>query len=131
MRPMKYARSHLAAQHIEELRQLVDTRLAESPAHRGDAGIAFLGPHGRRATLGVDDHCAELIDRERAAEVDQYSAIATATVGVGARGRPAAVARSAIDPDALLPVKHRSRRGRLDQDGGQNYDRGGNDESHN
>ena len=36
--------AHLAVQHVEQLRQLIDPGLSDERADAGDAGVALLGP---------------------------------------------------------------------------------------
>ena len=55
--------AHVAPEHIEELRQLVQLGVAEERAQPGDPGVV---PHRQRAALlGAGRHGAELVDRER------------------------------------------------------------------
>jgi hypothetical protein len=89
---------HLAAQHVDELRQLVDAELAHEPADRGDprivldlehrAALLVLLLERRAQLLGVHDHRPELEHVEEAA----------------------------VQPDALLLEEHRPARGGLDRD---------------
>src|SRR5215469_3739658 len=62
--------AHVAAQHVEDLRQLVDAELADDRAHARDTRIGVLRPL-RAVQLGVLAHAAELQDLEHlAAETD-------------------------------------------------------------
>ena len=47
-------------EHVPELRQLVEARLAEEAADPGDARVVLLREHRARELLGVDAHGAEL-----------------------------------------------------------------------
>ena len=57
---------HFAAQHIEQLRQLIQAELAQGRAQSGDAVVVSGGLANRLAILG-DGHGAELEDRENLA----------------------------------------------------------------
>ncbi len=66
--------AHVPSQHVPELRQLVEPRLADHPADGGDTIVAVLRPHGR-PRLGIGAHRAELIEREGAA-VEAHAVLA-------------------------------------------------------
>lgn len=55
--------AHVPFKDVEELRQLVDTQLADHLAHPGDAHVTVLGKLGTML-LGVLAHTAELVDPE-------------------------------------------------------------------
>lgn len=55
--------AHVPFENVEELRQLVDTQLADHLAHPGDAHVTVLGELGT-VLLGVLAHTAELVDPE-------------------------------------------------------------------
>ena len=69
--------AHIAAQHVKELRQLVDAGLADELAHLGDAGVVLhfkhqavhfvLGHQALFAFLGIHIHAAQLVDVEHTA----------------------------------------------------------------
>src|SRR5690606_21317988 len=61
--------SHIAAKHVEELRQLVQAKLAYHRAHARDAVVARAGPPRLTVRLGVLDHAAELVKRENLAAI--------------------------------------------------------------
>ena len=70
MRPLRARPDdrHVAAQHVPELRQLVDVRAAQELAERRHAADRrSLRPHRPGLALGVVVHRAELDDRERLA----------------------------------------------------------------
>src|SRR5215470_9210543 len=52
--------AHLAAQHVDELGQLVEAEAPEEGAEPSAARVAGVGPHRARAPLGVGLHGAEL-----------------------------------------------------------------------
>src|SRR6185437_1709467 len=67
--------AHIAAQHVEELRQLVDTEFTDDVADAGDAGIAIRGPADPVA-LGIVAHGAKFQNVEAlTAETDALLAI--------------------------------------------------------
>src|SRR5579864_1203207 len=72
--------AHVAAQHVPNLRQLVEPSHAQDPADGGDTLISMGGPLRCAAALRVDAHRAEFID------------------GKG----------GAVTPDAFLPIENRS-----------------------
>ena len=82
--------AHVAAEDVEELRQLVDALGADEGTDAGDAGVSFGGPAGTGG-LGIDPHAAELQQREDLA----------------------------VQADALLAIHHRAARLELDQAGDQ------------
>jgi hypothetical protein len=52
----------IALHHIQELRQFIEARLAQEPAHRGHTGVAF-GDEFRGLRVGrLREHGAELVD---------------------------------------------------------------------
>src|SRR5690606_5777002 len=55
--------AHVAAQHVPQLRNLVDARAAQEATHPRDARIAHLGER-RARVLGAFDHAAQLPQRE-------------------------------------------------------------------
>src|SRR5205085_5714594 len=57
---------HVAEQHVEKLRKLVELGPAQEMTDRRDAGVAFDG-EPRAASIRADDHRAELEDAEDAA----------------------------------------------------------------
>ena len=90
--------AHVVLEHVEELRQLVDARLADDPAHARNAGVVFGGPFGD-ARFRVLAHGAEL---------DQLEL-------------PAVLAHPALE------IKDRARRIEFDRQGGKQHDRRGKD----
>ena len=56
---------HFTLEHVEQLRELVQSILAQETAHGGHSRILLLGPHRATPLLGIDPHGAELIDRKR------------------------------------------------------------------
>src|SRR5262249_34693271 len=75
--------AHIAFQHIEELRDLVDPRAADEAADACDAAIVALGPAGDAVFLGIRAHAAELQHHERvAAGTDALLAIEDGTGAV-------------------------------------------------
>ena len=52
--------AHVAAQHVEDLRQLVDAHLADEAADARDAIVVGRRPARASVLLGVDAHAAEL-----------------------------------------------------------------------
>ena len=68
--------AHFAPQDAEELRQLVDARLADKGSDTGDSRIVFGGPPGHSVVFRVVAHAAELQAGEDAsAETDPRLAI--------------------------------------------------------
>jgi hypothetical protein len=59
--------AHVAAQNIEQLRQLVNGRAAKQSAYGAHAVVAFNGPPGARLVLVYRGKGAELVQRELAA----------------------------------------------------------------
>src|SRR5690606_30327611 len=59
--------AHLAAQHVPELRQLVEAQFADDPSDPGDAVVVRRGPARPPVLLGVGAHAAELDQLEGAA----------------------------------------------------------------
>src|SRR5262245_4736187 len=59
--------AHVTAQDVDELRELVEPRLAQEASQARDAGVADLGPDGSGLALGVDVHRAQLEEHEHAA----------------------------------------------------------------
>ena len=57
--------AHASQEHVPELRQLVEVRLAKPAADRRDAAVAGLRPAGPGDALGVLAHRADLVDDER------------------------------------------------------------------
>ena len=55
---------HLAAQHVDQVRQLVDRRAAQERADAGDPRVALVDRHPGAHVLGAGDHRAQL-DRPR------------------------------------------------------------------
>src|SRR5215203_267009 len=55
---------HLAFDHVEQLRKLIQSILTQEPAHRRDAGVLLLCPYCAAAVLRIDPHRAELVDSE-------------------------------------------------------------------
>src|SRR5439155_21650223 len=72
--------AHVAADHVPELRQLVDRQAAQRPAGAGDARIAMVDSGAGALALGPDDHRPELEQLEL----------------------------GAVPADPLLPVEHRA-----------------------
>ena len=58
---------HVAAQHVPELRQLVDVEAAQQPADPRRARVVVTRPDRAGVVLGADVHRAELVDVERLA----------------------------------------------------------------
>src|SRR5678815_2844199 len=52
--------AHLSAQHVQDLRQLVDARGTDERADAGDAAVVLLRPLRLPVALGVLAHAAEL-----------------------------------------------------------------------
>src|SRR5215510_14227536 len=94
--------AHVTEQHIDQLRELVQTGAAEDRSHPRDARIGFLRPHRSRALLGIPTHGAELVENEDTA------------VLAGPR----------------LAIEHGARRLELDGDGGQRHQRRRKNQSH-
>ena len=63
--------AHLAAQHVDDLRQLVEMESAQHPAHGRRARIARLRPHRPGPPLGILGHGAELQHRENPSAAPQ------------------------------------------------------------
>src|SRR5258705_1074149 len=80
--------AHLAVQHVEELRQLVEARPPQGNAERGTPRIILARPHRSRLRLGVHPHRPELQHPEA----------------------------PAVDPHALLAIEDGPRRGELERD---------------
>src|SRR5450759_3364712 len=57
--------AHLAAQDVDQLRELVDAVLPHEAAQRRDPRVVVAGEHGTGQLLGVLDHAAELHEGER------------------------------------------------------------------
>src|SRR6185312_16570898 len=57
--------THLPAQHVEDLWQLVDANLADDRADAGHAWVFRLRPLSTAVTLGVGTHAAEFEHVER------------------------------------------------------------------
>src|SRR4030095_10507826 len=57
--------AHLPAQHVEDLRQLVDPRQPDDRAEARDAAVVLLGPLRLAVRLRVLAHAAELQQAER------------------------------------------------------------------
>ncbi len=86
---------HVAAQHVEELRELVDARAAQERAHSGGAAVGRRSPDRAGLGLGVDGHRTEF----KQVELD------------------------AAAPDAPLPVQDRSARLQMHRDSGDEHER--------
>src|SRR6266702_2339740 len=98
---------HVAQQHVEQLRQLVEADLPQHAPDRRDARVVGPGPHLVVALRAVQVHRAELVHRERpAAEIDLAARVAAGT-------RQAAP----VEPDPRLGEEHRAARCQLDQRG--------------
>src|SRR5690606_1158379 len=69
LRPLRARtdQAHVAAQHVPQLRQLVDAGLADEAAHARDACVLLAGPDRHAVLLRVRAHAAELDQAERAA----------------------------------------------------------------
>ena len=92
--------AHVALEHAEELRQLVDAGHPHEAAHARDAVVAGGGPARLAVFLGVLPHAAELHDLEGLA----------------------------VLAHAFLPVEHRAAAVELDDQCGQQHDRRGQDQ---
>jgi hypothetical protein len=92
--------AHVAAQHAEDLRQLVDPGGADEAAHAGDPLVAERCPARHAVLLGVLAHAAELEQ------------------GID----------PAVEPDALLAIEHRAPALQLDRDRGRDQERQGQDQ---
>src|SRR3954454_21887134 len=56
--------AHLSAQHVQQLRQLIDAELADQRSPSGHTGIPLRGPLRRAILFGISTHAAELDDKE-------------------------------------------------------------------
>ena len=63
--------AHLALQHVEHLRQLVQMVPAQHAADRGGAGVTACGPYRSGVLLGILHHGAELDDEKNPAVATQ------------------------------------------------------------
>jgi len=98
--------THVAAEHIEELRDLVDAELAQPFTNTRDAWIIFNGPHRAGTTFCIRAHGAKLVNDERNALAPSRSC--------GKRSGP-------VSP--ILPGSPHGRRQRRDQQAdGRNED---------
>src|SRR5687767_170180 len=100
---------HLAPQHVDQLRQLVEAELAQPAAQSRDPAVVLAGPDRPGTALGVQRHGPEFIDPEGAA-ADVLPA--PGIVGAVAGG-------PLIQPDPGLGVDDRASRGQLDGDGNE------------
>ena len=73
---------HLAAQHVDEVRQLVDRGAAQERADARDPRVALVDRHARAQVLGAGDHRAQLVDLEGVA-LQADAALAVDRVAVG------------------------------------------------
>ena len=80
-RPRAHER-HLAGEHVDQVRQLVDRVAAQPGADAGDARVAGVDDQPRAHALGVGDHRAQLVELERLA-VEPDAALAVDRVPVG------------------------------------------------
>src|SRR5437879_295673 len=103
---------HVAPQHVEQLRQLVQPILPEHPAERGHSRVVQLGPH-LPVAAPVHAHGAELVDREGL----------TADVGLPAGVRGRGPRPAAVEPHPRLGVQHGPARGELDERGDAQHQR--------
>ena len=94
--------AHVAAEHVEELRQFVDAQQPDDVAHPGDPAVVGRGPLRLAVFLGIGAHAAELGDLEVLAVVAH----------------------------PLLAVEDRPAAFQLDGDGGQQHHRGGHQDQH-
>ena len=92
--------AHVANEHVEKLRQLVQARLAQEGAEPGLTRVVDGGPGGGGGVIAVHAHGAELEHVERAV----------------------------VEPHPLLPEQKRPRRGELDPYGYRQHDRTGDNE---
>ena len=60
--------THLAAEHIPQLRQFIEPALAKKRANVCDAIVVLLGPCWPDMPFGILSHRAEFMDHETAAE---------------------------------------------------------------
>ena len=73
---------HLAAQHVDQVRQLVDRRAPQERADAGDPRVALVDRHPGADVLGAGDHRAQLDDLE-AVPVLADAVLAVDRVAVG------------------------------------------------
>jgi len=100
-------------ENVDELRNLVNTRLAEKVPKAGDTRVISRSPDRAAFSLSVGDHSTKLDDFKRASQE-----ITPATVSRGPpQGRSVVdtpFTAPAIMPDSCLPVEDRAGRIQLD-----------------
>ena len=102
--------AHVAPDHVDELRNLVDARLAHESPDARDAGIV-LARERRPALLGVLHHRPELVYRERPAGIDLLPAVGASRgdARIDRSAPRAPFVSSSVEPDSLLLEEDRPR----------------------
>jgi hypothetical protein len=96
---------HFTPEHVQQLRELVESVLAQETTHGRDPRVLLLGPHRATPLLGIDPHGSELIDRKRLTTEVVLAAMVLGTAGLS----------SPVEADAYLSVENWTAGGQPDQ----------------